>query len=284
MNFTQDGDLVFFVSDEKVPRTLIKRLLAGESFHTHRGSIAMDDAIGQPFGSQIRTHLGHTYYLIRPTQEDFIKRLSRESQIIFPKDSGYIMMKLGIAPGKRVLEAGTGSGGLCLALASLVGDEGQVYSYDIRKDLQSVARSNLRKFGLEQRVTFKIRDAQLGFDEADLDAVFIDVREPWALLDQARAALRGGGVFGSIVPTTNQLITLVTALSRHTHYAFVEVEELVLRPYRVVPDRIRPDDQMIGHTGFLLFARAVFPAAGDEAKQAEADDQADAGDIEEEMG
>lgn len=283
MGIIEAGNLVLFAVRGKKTRTQIKRVIAGESFNSHKGKIEFSDIIGLKFGSAVRTHLGTTVYLIKPTPEDFIKRLPRESQIIFPKDSGYIMMKLGITPGKRVVEAGTGSGGLCLALASLVGDEGRVTSYDLREDLQSVAKKNLRKFGLQERVTFKLRDVAEGFDEAEQDAVFIDVRHPWELLDQARAALRGGGVFGAIVPTINQLSLLVEALDRHPYYAFIEVEELILRPYRVLPDRIRPDDQMIGHTGFLLFARAVFPATENTNPPAtEANFQA--GDDEEEMG
>ncbi len=267
MGHIREGDLVLFVSVEKSPRTTLRRMVAGEIFHTHRGSIRMDDVIGMGYGTAIRTHLGQPFYLIPPTTDDFITRIAREGQIIFPKDSGYIMMKLGITPGSRVLETGTGSGGLCLALAAMVGDEGHVYSYDTRKDMQGVARSNLRKAGLDHRVTFTIRDAHDGFDEAGLDAAFLDVREPWEYLDQARATLKGGGALGALVPTINQLVTLVAALSKHPYYAYTEVEELILRPYRVVPDRIRPDDQMIGHTGFLLFCRAVFPMeeTGEEA-------------------
>jgi tRNA (adenine57-N1/adenine58-N1)-methyltransferase len=172
------------------------------------------------------------------------------------------MMKLGIAPGSRVIEAGTGSGGLCLALATAVGDDGHVYSYDIRTDMQVLAKRNLERTGLNNRVTLKRRDAQEGFDEEDVDAVFLDLLIPHVILNQARAALRGGGVLGCLVPTANQVIDLLNVFATHREFAFVEVEELILRSYKPVAARFRPEDHIIGHTGYLVFARAVMRSSG----------------------
>mgnify|MGYP001287775571 CR=1 FL=1 len=259
MRRAEAGDLVLLAPAERDRRFYIRTLTPGGRLNTNRGELAYDDVIGQPFGTQVASHLGQSFYLLTPTTEQLVIGLQRKSQIIFPKDSGYIIMKLGIVPGVRVLEAGTGSGGLCLAFASIVGEGGHVYSYDAREDLQRVARRNIEGLGLRQRVTFKLREVGNGFDEAGLDAVFLDLREPWSYLDQARGALRGGGALGVLVPTANQLVATIRALHQHLYFGFIEAEELLLRSYRTVPDRVRPDDQMIGHTGFLVFARAVLP-------------------------
>lgn len=240
-------------------KTFLRMLEPGATLHTHNGYLQHDDIIGQPYGSQICTHLGAKYYLLQPTTEELVRYIRRSSQIIFPKDSGYIIMKLGVRPGSRVLEAGTGSGGLTLALATMVGESGRVYSYDVREDLQAVARRNLRDAGLYERVTFKLGDAADGFDETDVDALFLDMLTPWAVLDQAHAALASGGMLGSLVPTLNQLTELLGALQAHPGFAFVEAEELLLRRYKTLPARVRPEDRMIAHTGFLVFARAVVP-------------------------
>jgi len=156
----------------------------------------------------------------------------------------------------RVLEAGTGSGALTLTLALLVGESGHVYTYERRQKMQERAMANVRRLGLLDRVTFHQRDIERGFDERDVDALFLDVREPWDFLPQAREALVGGGFFGAIVPTINQVIMLAEALYDGPWY-LLEIEELIRRTYKTIPARIRPDDQMIGHTGFLVFARAV---------------------------
>jgi tRNA (adenine57-N1/adenine58-N1)-methyltransferase len=165
-------------------------------------------------------------------------------------------MKLGIRSGCRVLEAGTGSGGMTLVLAQAVMPEGQVHSYDNRPEMQALARKNLTQMGLDRYVEFKLRDVSDGFDENDLDALFFDLPAPWHFLDQAAAALGDGGFFGCILPTTNQVSELLYALTR-TLFEMVEVEELILRPYKPVPARLRPYDRIIGHTGFLVFARKV---------------------------
>ncbi len=256
MRQAQAGDVILLVS-ERSQKQFVRILKPGATLHTHSGYLRHDELIGQPFGSRVKTHLGTSYYLLPPTTDELVRFLRRQSQIIFPKDSGYIIMKLGIKPGSRVLEAGTGSGGLCLALATIVGDTGHVYSYDVREDLQNIARRNLAHVGLDRRVTFRVRDAAQGFDETDLDAVFLDMLTPWEVLDQAWAALGGGRMLGCLVPTVNQLVRLLDRLEGHPGYGFIEAEELILRPYKTLPQRVRPEDRIVGHTGYLVFARAV---------------------------
>jgi tRNA (adenine57-N1/adenine58-N1)-methyltransferase len=248
------GDLVMFVGKDR--RTFIRSVTAGSRFECHLGFIEHDALVGASYGTQVLTNIGHKMFVIAPNIDDLIRHLQREGQIIFPKDLGYIALKLGIRPGMHVIEAGTGSGALTLTLALLVGESGHVYSYERRAKMQERAIANLRRVGLLDRVTFHLRDIGEGFEEREMQALFLDVREPWDYLPQARDALRGGGFFGAIVPTVNQVITLADHLYSGPWY-MLEIEELIRRAYKTIPARIRPDDQMIGHTGFLVFARAV---------------------------
>jgi tRNA (adenine57-N1/adenine58-N1)-methyltransferase catalytic subunit len=153
-----------------------------------------------------------------------------------------------------------------------VGAEGHIYSYDVREDMQNLARRNLAKVGLADRVTFTQRDIAEGFNEVDVDALFLDVPNPWDYMAQARRALKGGGFFGSILPTTNQVSDLLVALRRES-FDFLEVCEVLIRYYKTVPARLRPTDRMVAHTGFLVFGRPVTfaepPAAEGELAPAE---------------
>jgi tRNA A58 N-methylase Trm61 len=132
-----------------------------------------------------------------------------------------------------------------------------VYSYELRNEFQEVARRNLERYGLLEWVELKTRDIARGFDEQDADALFLDVREPWRFLEHVQGALKGGGFFGSLVPTANQLVNLTRDLHR-TGFLGVEVKELLLRPYRATADRLRPEDRMVAHTGYLVLARAPY--------------------------
>jgi tRNA (adenine57-N1/adenine58-N1)-methyltransferase len=251
---TNAGDLVQLVGcDHKYKLVLLQ---PGAELHTHRGMLKHDDLIGKPWGSRVDSHLGRPFYILPPSLHDVLRDTKRSSQIIFPKDIGYILLKLSIVPGQTVVEAGTGSGALTTALASAVGPQGRVISYDARADMQALARRNLEKLGLERRVEFRLRDIAQGFDETDLTALFLDVPTPHEYIAQVRAALRPGGFFGSIVPTTNQVSFLLAALERE-NFEFVEVAELSLRYYKPVPERLRPTDRMVAHTGYLIFARPV---------------------------
>jgi tRNA (adenine57-N1/adenine58-N1)-methyltransferase len=254
MGSAKENDLVLLIARDR--KRFIIRLTSGRELHTHRGCVKHDDLIGQPLGREVTSHLDYPFLVLEPSTHDLIKEIKRTTQIVYPKDIGYMLLKLNVRPGSRVVEGGTGSGGLTLALAQSVMPTGHVYSYEVRPDVLALARKNLEGLGLDGYVDLKQRDIEEGFEETDADALFLDVRTPWQYLAQARQALKGGGFFGSIVPTTNQVAQLIEALPQHG-FADIEVEELLLRPYKVVPGRLRPMDRMVAHTGYLIFARKI---------------------------
>ena len=231
-------------------------LKAGEEFHSHRGIVKHDDLIGKPWGSQIFSHTHAPFFLLQPSLADILNDLPRNTQILYPKDIGYILIQIGVTPGQTVMEAGTGSGSMTIALATAVGEHGKVISYEQKLDFQNLAKKNLERLGLASRVDFKLRDIAEGFDETDADAFFLDVQNPYDYIPQVRDALKPGGFFCMIVPTFNQVEKVLNVL-RRTQFAFVEVCELLLRYYKTNPSRIRPADRMVAHTGFLIFARKM---------------------------
>ncbi|MBN1264519.1 MAG: tRNA (adenine-N1)-methyltransferase [Anaerolineales bacterium] len=255
MDTAQDGDLIMLIAPEK--KHMLFKLQRDAEMQTHQGVLRHNDIISTPYGSKIFTHLNTALWLLRPTLRDILIHTKRRSQIIFPKDIGYILLRLSIRPGSRVLEAGTGSGALTTALAWAVGSSGNVYTYDRRNDLQSVARKNLEKVDMLDRVTFYLSDISEGFHETEVDALFLDVPDPHNYLPQVRAALRNGGEFGALLPTTTQVSVLLEALS---DFGFLQIDvcEILLRFYKPIPARLRPADKMIAHTGYLVFARPDF--------------------------
>jgi tRNA (adenine57-N1/adenine58-N1)-methyltransferase len=234
----------------------VVRLQPGLSLHTHRGILKHDEIIGRSYGSAVRTHMGAAFILLPLSLHEQIMRVKRATAIIYPKEIGYILLKINAVNGARIVEAGTGSGALSLALARAIEPNGQLYTYEERSDMQNLARKNLEVGGLLANVTFKLRNIVEGFDETEADAVFLDVREPQDFISQVRRALKGGGFFGSIVPTTNQVSSLLRELLKGG-WVHIEVEEILLRSYKIVPERLRPEDRMVAHTGYLVFARKV---------------------------
>lgn len=249
------GDLVLLVARDRKQHLI--RLQPGQTMHTSRGGISHDDLIGQPAGREVRTHLDYPFLVLEPSTAELVRSIKRSTQIMFPKDISYVLTRLNLFSGRRVVEAGTGSGGLTLALARQVMPEGVVYSYESNPDAQKLASANLERVGLLPYVELKLRDIEEGFDETDVDALFLDVRHPWKYLAQVAATLKAGGFFGAIMPTANQVSDLLGGLQRHGEFAFLEVEELILRPYKAVPARLRPMDRIVAHTGYLVFARHI---------------------------
>ncbi|HLF87492.1 MAG TPA: tRNA (adenine-N1)-methyltransferase [Anaerolineales bacterium] len=232
------------------------RLNSGDRLQTHRGEIYHDDLIGKSWGSIVKSHINRTFYLLEPTVADLINELPRQTQIMYPKDIGFILVTMGIGPGRQVLEAGTGSGGLTAALAHAVGPTGHVYSYEQNSETQQIAHKNLSHLGFGKRVTFRVRDIAEGFDEKNIDALILDLPNPYDYLPQVRATLKLGGMFGTLLPTTNQVQLLLKSLKTQ-NFAFIEVCEILLRYFKDDHSRFRPVDRMVAHTGFLIFARPV---------------------------
>jgi len=252
----REGDLAQLVG--LTHKHFIFTLKSGTEFQSHRGILKHDDLIGKPYGSQVFSHTGAPFFLLQPSIADILNELPRATQILYPKDIGYILVMMGVTPGKRVMEAGTGSGSITIAMATAVGADGKVISYEQKSDTQNLARKNIERVGLTSRIEFKLRDIREGFDETDMDAFFLDVQFPHEYIPQVRAALKPGGFFGTIIPTFNQVEKTLIALKKN-NFAFVEVCELMLRHFKSDPARIRPADRMVAHTGYLIFARRIEP-------------------------
>jgi len=260
---SQPGDLALLVGLRH--KHFIFPLVPGGTFHTHRGILNHDELIGKAWGSQVFSHQGSPFFMLQPSLADLLVDLKRSTQIMYPKDIGFILTSMSVGPGQTVLEAGTGSGSMTVALAYAVGPQGRVISYERRPEFQSLARKNLERLGLDARVDFKLGDIADGFTETNVDAVFLDVPNPWDFIQQVRAALKPGGFFCNLVPTFNQVEKLLYSLRRE-RFAFIEVCELLMRYYKPEPTRLRPTDRMIAHTGFLIFARRIEPSEDERAR------------------
>lgn len=248
------GDLIQLVGLSH--KSFIFTLTPGLELHTHRGVVQHDDLIGKNWGSQIFSHNGSPFFLLQPSLPDLLKHTKRATQIMYPKEIGYILLHMGIVPGTKVIEAGTGSGSFTSALAYYIGDKGKVYTYEVNEKTQLIARKSLEKLHLSERVEFKVRDISEGFDEIGVDAVFLDVANSYDYMHIVKKALKPGGYFGCILPTMNQVVKLLITL-RQNEFAFVDVCDISLRYYKSEPLRFRPADRMISHTGYLIFARSV---------------------------
>lgn len=270
----REGDLVELVGVGY--KHIILQLEKDGVLHTHRGVVQHNDLIGKPWGTKTTSHTGNPFFLLQPSLADLIRGIPRSTQIMYPKDIGFILLTLGVGPGTKVLEAGTGSGGLTTALTYSVGNEGHVFSYDKREEQQKTAIKNIEKFGLAKRVTFKIRDIADGFDEVGVDALFLDVPNPYDYLVQVKTALKPGGFFGTILPTTNQVIRLLPELRRN-FFSFIEVVETSIRYYKPESERFRPVDRMVAHTGYLIFARPFLTPLEDSLESEDGDPDENSG-------
>ena len=224
--------------------------------HTHLGILDVSALVGRGYGITVTTTLGDALIILKPTIEDLIMKLTRKTQVVYPKDLGLIMVKLGIHSGSRVIETGTGTGATTSLMAYLVQPGGMVYTYDIRPEFQEVARKNVEKLNLSKFVTFSVGDSRLGFKERGMDAGVLDVGDPWDVISSMKESLKPAAPMAAITPTTNQAEKLVAKMIEEG-FVSVETVEILMRHLEARVGMTRPSNIMVGHTAYLTFGRST---------------------------
>jgi len=253
------ADAVIFI--DRKARRYLKILTPGRKLLI-RGELLADDVIGLEEGSRVKFSTGEAYLVLRPTYADLVPLLPRKAQVIYPKDTGPLVVWGDVFPGATVIEGGVGAGALTIALLRAAGDRGRVISYEIREDFAAAARRNVATFfGEAPTWTLKRRDLYEGFDERGVDRMFLDLPEPGRALDVAAEALRPGGVLVCYVPTTVQLKETVDALQARSDFGEIESFETMLRHWQVKGLSVRPHFRMIAHSAFIIVSRRLADGA-----------------------
>jgi len=240
-------------------KRFLVRLSEQDSLHHHKGAVRHADVIGQPEGTQVRSSQGRFFVVVRPRLMDYILEMPRKSGIVYPKDAAHLLTWADVAPGQRVLESGVGSGALTLALLRAVGERGQVVGYEQRSDFIQLALNNVHAFGGAQagNLLLRERDIYAGVVDTDLDRVVLDLAEPWQVLPHLPGALHAGGWVAAYTPSIIQASQFVEAARATGQYIQVETHEVLLRGWHIDGLAVRPEHEMVGHTGFVSVARLI---------------------------
>ena len=236
-------------------------IIPGKEWHTHKGWITHDDLIGMPEGSVVSTTAGLKFTAFKPLLADYVLTMPRGATIVYPKDAAMIVGLADIYPGARVLEAGVGSGALTISLLRAAGEKGYVHSVERRADFAENARSNVDAYFESAPSNWKldVGDLQDQNFESEFDRVILDMLAPWECVDIAARALRPGGVFMSYVATTTQLSATAEAIKEDGRFTEPESSETLVRGWHHEGLAVRPQQRMIGHTGFLIQSRRMAP-------------------------
>ena len=264
---TQSANRGKFVAGDRVQLTDQKgkiysiTITPGKEWHTHKGWIVHDDLIGLPEGSVVSTSAGLKFTAFIPLLTDYVLSMPRGATIVYPKDAALIVGFADIFPGARVLEAGVGSGALTLSLLRAVGPTGSVHSVERREEFAANATSNIENYfgGRPENWSLAIGSVQEQDFDHEFDRVILDMLAPWECVEMAARVLRPGGVFMAYVATTTQLSATAEALKDDGHFTEPESFESMVRGWHHEGLAVRPQQRMIGHTGFLIFSRRMAP-------------------------
>lgn len=254
----REGDQALII-DRKGRKYLLK-LRSSAIFHSHLGTFDHDMLISHNEGIRITSSKGHVLLAVKPTIAEYTRQMPRIATVVYPKDLGAIITYGDIFPGAKVLEAGTGSGAVTIALAHAVGTHGKITSYDIRPDMIERALENIRNImPNNSHIIIKQGDVYQGFEECDLDRIVLDLPEPWQVIPHVSRSLVPGGMLVSFLPTVLQFHDLTKSLRENKNFDMIETMEILVRPWSVGGRSVRPAQRMVSHTGFITIAKKCSP-------------------------
>ncbi len=225
-------------------------------FHSDLGLISQEDIANAEVGNKLVTHLNKEFKVIKPNINDFIDLMDRRCSILIQKDIGTVIAKCGLGNGDKVVDAGTGAGAIALNFGNVVGPTGHVYSYEIREDFAEVAKKNISNFGLDNIIEIKNKDIKEGIDEEKIDLVFLDLIKPYEIFEEVYESLNLGGHLAVYAPYIDQVETSYK-IAKKIGFDNLSIIETLEREIEVRNQGTRPKTRMVGHSGYLMFARKL---------------------------
>lgn len=240
------------ILDERGKKYLISEV---KEFQSDLGIIKEEQIANAKIGDEIKSHLNHSFKIVKPNVNDFIDLMERKCSILIQKDIGTVLAHTGLGSGDKVVDAGTGAGAISLNFGNIVGDKGKVYTYEIREDFAEIASKNIRNFGITN-IQIKNQDIKDGIDEEDVDLIFLDLPKPFEIFEEVYDSLKLGGWLVVYAPYIDQAETSYRVAKKLGFYN-IKIIETLQRNLEVRPQGVRPQTRMVGHSGYLLFARKL---------------------------
>ena len=240
------------ILDERGKKYLLKEDC---EFQSDLGIVTKEQIANCEIGDELKSHLDHTFKIVKPTVNDFIDLMDRRCSILVKKDIGTVLAYTGLGSGDRVVDSGTGAGAIALNFGNVVGDTGKVYTYEIREDFAKVAQKNIETFGINN-IEVKNKDIKEGIDEQNIDLVFLDLPKPFEIFEDVYESLKVGGWLAVYAPYIDQA-EIAYRVAKKLNFYNIEILETLERGLEVRPQGVRPKTRMVGHTGYLVFARKL---------------------------
>lgn len=240
------------ILDERGKKYVLK---PSEEFQSDLGIVSADVLDNADIGDEVKSHLDHTFKIVKPNINDFIDVMDRRCSILLKKDIGLVLAHTGLGSGSRVVDAGTGAGAIALNFGNVVGSEGEVFTYELREDFAEVARKNIEKFGITN-VHVKNQDIKDGINEDNIDLIFLDLPKPFEIFEEVMDSLNVGGWLAVYAPYIDQA-EISHRIAKKLGFYDIEIIEILERGLEVRPQGVRPKTRMVGHSGYIVFARKL---------------------------
>lgn len=237
-------------------------LVEGGWFNVDRGSFAHELLLGKPEGTTVTSREGKEFIAFRPLHADYVLSMPRGATIIYPKDIGTIIEYGDIFPGATVVEAGAGSGSMSTALLQAIGQQGRLISFERREEFATIAKNNVALWFGRPHPAWQLHVGDVSevggiVPPHSVDRVVLDMLAPWENLDVVWNVAVFGGVLTCYVATVTQMSRLVEDMARDGRFTKPDVFETVQRGWHVDGLAVRPEHNIIGHTGFIVIARTL---------------------------
>jgi len=251
------GDLVTIIHNRTGKKWV--RELVGK-FYTQYGEINLEECIGKEEGVVITSKSGEKFSVFKSLQSEYILKMRRKAQIIYPKDSAHIVFDARI-PGEKnfVFEMGCGSGGLTIPLANVLHEKDFLITVDKRKEFLERCKKNLERYvNQKNNVAFVIADAEnLPFKDNIFNIMCLDLLNPWDYVNELERISRKGATFFFYLTNVTQILELYKTI-KDRNFTDLKIFEIMQREWKISDKIARPKERMVGHTGFIVRARRYY--------------------------
>lgn len=229
-------------------------LAPGETLETDLGVLEVPEDVSP--GDTVETHLGTAFRAQALRGPDLFAHFERTGAPMLPRDIGLVMGHTGIGGSDRVLDAGTGTGVLSAYLARA---GASVRTYETDPDFADVARENMAVAGVEDTVDVRTGDVTDALEDLcagdPFDLITLDTSDAPTVIRRAPELLVSGGFVSAYVPFVEGTRDVVE-IAQETELQEIETYETIQRTMDIDERGTRPSTAGVGHTGYLVFARA----------------------------
>ncbi|CDU20512.1 uncharacterized protein PY17X_1415900 [Plasmodium yoelii] len=236
MVIAENDTVILYIDEDNI--SLVKLKNDGSTTNK-KGIFLHKNIIGKEYGSKIYDTLSRNFiFVLKKTPELIATSLKKKTQTLYEHDISFICLLCNALPNKKIIEAGTGTGCLTYALANCVLPNGIIHTFEYNEERYREVKKEFEdfedvinniKFYHKDIINYNFED----FKNNEIDAIFLDMPNPWLCVEKAKIILKERGTFVIFLPCIEQVYKIIETLENH-NFCDIETYELINNSWKII--------------------------------------------------